>query len=303
MKLSALINPRLVRCSMAARTKDEALQELVKLLVASEAGLTDAEILAALAEREKQGPFSMGKGIAFPHARTEKVRDFTIVLGTSPAGIDFKAADGVKVRILILFVIPKKHSNLYLQTLAAFLNFFTVESNTQRVLEAKTGEDVVATIDGLSSRPAPAAPVATNGHVASIPSGTTLARALDALAAARAEALPVVDGEGNLVGELTAGSVLQLGVRDHLLSLATPATLSGVGSLEQALRQKADATIESLALVHSNGFPTVQEEETSLEVAIRLAGSGRTAYVLKGRRLVGTLGPAELLRRLLKAER
>lgn len=297
MKLSSLINPRLAVCGLAATTKDEALGRMVRTLVAAEPGLTEPEVMAALAEREKQGPFSMGKGIAFPHARTEKVKDFTVVFATVPGGVDFKAPDGVRVRIIILFVIPKKHSNLYLQTLAAFLNFFTVEQNVQRVLEAKTGEEAVAAIDALSSRPREVS--GGPSAVPSVTSGSTLAKTIETILASKGDAVPVVDAEGNLAGEVTAGSILQFGVREHLLSLATPATLAGVGTVDQMIRHRGEATIESLGLVHANGFSTVQEEESTLDVTVRLAGSGgRGAYVLRGRKLVGHLSPLDLLRRI-----
>src|SRR5258705_400583 len=118
MRLSSLLNPKLVKCGLSATTKEEALAEVARILSSAEPSLSETELLAALAEREKLGPFSMGKGIAFPHARTEKVKDFSIVLGTSPEGLDFRAPDGHKVHVVILFAIPKKHSNLYLHTRA-----------------------------------------------------------------------------------------------------------------------------------------------------------------------------------------
>ena len=60
---------------------------------------------AALAERDKLGPCSMAKGSAFPHARTEKVADFRIAVGTAPQGLDFKAPDGNPIRLdLIAFI-------------------------------------------------------------------------------------------------------------------------------------------------------------------------------------------------------
>lgn len=302
MRLSSLLNPKLVRCGLAARTKEEALAETAAILASAEPSLSEAELLAALAEREKLGPFSMGKGIAFPHARTEKVKDFSIVLGTSPEGLDFRAPDGHRVHIVILFAIPKKHSNLYLHTLAAFLNFFTAEGNLKKVLEAKSGEDLIASIDALSTRgresvvvhaPA-AAPPGLTPH-------TTVSKAFEALSAARSEALPVVDGEGNLVGELTSAAILQLALRDHLLALSAPGVLSPGPSLEKALRQHADSAIHSVAgLVATNGFRTVQEDDTPLQMAASLAQGGRStsAYVLRGTRLVGTITAAEILRRL-----
>jgi mannitol/fructose-specific phosphotransferase system IIA component (Ntr-type) len=300
--LSSLLNPNLVRCGLSARTKEEALSEMAGILAAAEPSLSEAELLAALAEREKLGPFSMGKGIAFPHARTEKVKDFSIVLGTSVEGLDFRAPDGHRVHVVILFAIPKKHSNLYLHTLAAFLNFFTAEGNLKRVLEAKSGEELIATIDSVSARGKES--VVLHSQAAAPPGltpHTTVSKAFEALSAAKGEALPVVDADGNLVGEVTTAAILQLALRDHLLALSAPGVLSPGPSLEKALRQHADSPIHTVAgLVATNGFRTVQEEDTPLQMAASLAQGGRTttAYVLRGSRLVGSITASEILRRL-----
>jgi len=300
MRLSSLLNPKLVKCGLAATTKEEALAEVARILSAAEPSLTEPELLAALAEREKLGPFSMGKGIAFPHARTEKVKDFSIVLGTSPGGLDFRAPDGHKVHIVILFAIPKKHSNLYLHTLAAFLNFFTVEGHMKRVLEAKSGEELIAAIDTLSVRGRETVVPQGPGFPTALTPQTTVTKALETLSAARGESLPVLDGEGNLVGELTSAAILQLALRDHLLALSAPGVLSPGPSLEKALRQHADSPVHTVpGLVATNGFRTVQEDDTPLQMAAALAQAGRTsAYVLRGTKLVGTITAAEVLRRL-----
>src|SRR5436190_1818619 len=160
MKLSSLLNPKLIKCGLAARTKEEALEEMLEVMAAGTPGVTVAELRAALAEREKLGPFSMAKGSAFPHARTEKVSEFRIAVGTAPQGLDFKAPDGNLIRLVVLFVIPKKHSNLYLTTLAQFLNLFASEENLLKAARAGCGEDMVVAVDACSVRPA-AAPLAS----------------------------------------------------------------------------------------------------------------------------------------------
>ncbi len=154
MKLASLLNPRLIKCGLAARTKEDALNEVIDVMAQATPGVSAAELRTALADREKLGPFSMAKGSAFPHARTEKVTDFRIAVGTAPQGIDFKAPDGNPIRLIILFAIPRKHSNLYLHTLAQFLNLFSVEENLQKAVLARTGEEFVALVDQLSGRPA-----------------------------------------------------------------------------------------------------------------------------------------------------
>jgi len=296
MKLSSLLNPKLIKCGLAARSKDEALEEMLEVMAAGTPGVSVAELRAALAEREKLGPFSMAKGSAFPHARTEKVTDFRIAVGTVPQGLDFKAPDGNLIRLVVLFVIPKKHSNLYLTTLAQFLNLFAAEENFLKAAQAKSGEDLVAAIDACAVRPS--VPALTSSLPTLTPQ-TSLSKAVELFSATKAEALPVVDADGNLVGELPAGALLQLGVREHFLHLTSSATLQAGGSIEAVLRSHADAPVETLGVLSSNGYRTVQEDEPLIEMAVKLCHAGaRGAYVLRGRRLVGAVTTGEILKRI-----
>ncbi len=296
MKLSALLNPKLIRCGLAARTKEEALDEVIQVMAAGTPGVTPLELKAALAEREKLGPFSMAKGSAFPHARTEKVTDFRIAVGTAPGGIDFKAPDGNPIRVVVLFVIPKKHSNLYLQTLALFLNLFGQEENLARAAGAGTPEELIAAVDAASGRPA--APAGAHPVPAVTPQ-TPLGKAVELLSQSRLDAVPVVDAEGNLVGELAAAALLALGVREHFLHLASTASLRAGDPIEAVLKHHAETPLESLGVIATNGFRTVQEDEPLLEMAVKLCHAGaRGAYVLRGKKLAGTVSTGEVLKRI-----
>lgn len=300
MKLSTLIQPKLVKPGLRAQTKEEALRELVDVLVGFDPTLVADEVLQALAERERLGPFSMGKGAAFPHARTEKVKDFTIVIGTAPDGIDFKAPDGNKIRVIVLFVIPKKHSNLYLHALAQFLSIFAVEGQASKIIAARTGEELVAVMESFGGKKEGAVRDSMGTLPPSVTLSTLLSRAVELLVQNRAEALPVVDSEGNLTGETTAAAILQLGVREHLLSLSHSATLKTSDPFDGLLRLHGDTALENLqGVVASDSYEAVQEDEPLLDVALRLVRSGaRSAYVLKGRRLTGAVSSTDLLRRI-----
>lgn len=296
MRISTLLSPALVRCGIASTSKEAALEEVLQVMAAGTPGISLAELKAALAEREKLGPFSMAKGCAFPHARTEKVAEFRIAVATAPAGIDFKAPDGLPIRLVVLFAIPKKHSNLYLTTLAQFLNVFSQEENLQRVLAARTGEEFMAAVDASAPRAAGAAPAVATP---SVTPQTPLSKAIETLALSRADALPVVDVEGNLLGELTASALLQLGVREHFLHLSSTATLKPGEALDAVLRSHAGTALESLGVISTTGFRTVMEEEPLVEMAVKLCHAGaRSAYVLRGKRLVGVVGTGEILKRI-----
>jgi mannitol/fructose-specific phosphotransferase system IIA component (Ntr-type) len=260
MKLSSLLNPKLIKCGLSARTKDEALVEMLEVMAAGTPGVTLDELKLALAEREKLGPFSMAKGSAFPHARTEK------------------------------------HSNLYLTTLAQFLNLFSSDENLLKAVQAKSGEDLITIVDSLGVRQTA---VLSGPVLPSVTPSTPLSKAVELLAATRAEAVPVVDAEGNLVGELTAHSLVQLGVREHFLQLASATSLHSGATIESVFKSHADAPLEKLGLLSTQGYRSVQEDEPLLEMAVKLSQAGaRGAYVLRGRRLVGSITTGEILKKI-----
>jgi CBS domain-containing protein len=138
-----------------------------------------------------------------------------------------------------------------------------------------------------------------SGGLSSVTPQTPLSKAVEIFSATRAEALPAVDGDGNLVGELTAGALLSLGVREHFLHLTSSATLQAGGSIESVLRSHGDASLESLGVLSSSGYRTVQEDEPLIEMAVKLCHAGaRGAYVLRGRRLVGSVTTGEILKKI-----
>src|SRR5262249_14355133 len=159
------------------------------------------------------------------------------------------------------------HSNLYLTTLAQFLNLFATEENLSKAVLAAGGEDLIAAVDGCVARPVGAPPAA---GLPTVTPQTSLSKAVGLPAATPAPSIPVVDADGNLLGELCAGTLLQLGVREHFLHLTGSATLQAGGSIEAVLRSHADASLEALGVVSPNTYRTVQEDDPLLDVAVKL---------------------------------
>ena len=57
--------------------------------------------------------------------------------------------------------------------------------------------------------------------------------------------------------------------------------------------------VETLGVVSHNGYRTVQEDEPLIEMAVKLCHAGaRGAYVLRGRRLVGSVTTGEILKKI-----
>jgi nitrogen PTS system EIIA component len=88
------------------RRKDSALLEMTRR--AQERGtVRDAELLrATLLLRERLGSTAVGRGVALPNARSLFVNEPGLVVGRSRRGIDWSAADGMPVQLVMLLLSP-----------------------------------------------------------------------------------------------------------------------------------------------------------------------------------------------------
>ena len=101
-----------------ARTKDEALAEMVEAVATSGAVQDREALLIAVRERERILSTGIGLGIAIPHARIELVERFVVAVGRTAAGIDFESIDQKPVHIVVLIAGPKDTQRPYLELLA-----------------------------------------------------------------------------------------------------------------------------------------------------------------------------------------
>lgn len=279
MRLTPLIQPAFVSCPLKGKTKDDVVHELAGMVARAGIGIQEKEIMDTLHARERQGPFSMGKGLAFLHARTEKVKDFTLGIGTSPSGLDFGAPDGRPVRLVVLMVVPKKHSNLYLYAMASFLNLFSSESNMMRASTAQTSADLVRLFDEFEGNARQKSPL--EELIQPTPflrMNQTIAQAVDVVLANKVDQIPVVSASEELIGEITLTSLLKL-----------------------ATSPEKDRKLEEIGPEALKAARVVVQDSTPLqELAERLSKeSTSVAYVVRDRRLIGQINPVELLRRMM----
>ena len=92
---------------MKAATKEEAIEELIDVVVARGglAASDRAAVLKAVMEREKRGSTGLGYGIAVPHVREcAQVSGITGAFGRSGDGIPFNAVDGNPVDLVFLIL-------------------------------------------------------------------------------------------------------------------------------------------------------------------------------------------------------
>ena len=146
-KITEFITVQSVDLNMKATNKSEAIIELTKLLEKSGKLDNIDKTLEALKEREKLGSTGIGKGVAIPHAKTEFSKDLVIAFGVSKQGVNFNSVDDEKVNLFFAFASPLKNSQTYLKILARISRLIRNDDFREKLLGAKTPEQVLELID------------------------------------------------------------------------------------------------------------------------------------------------------------
>lgn len=147
MKINEMINASLVKLDLAAKSKDEVLLEMAKLLQTQQRINNLDGFLEAVKEREKHGSTGIGFGIAIPHGKSKFVNQPSLVFGRSTSGIDFEALDELPAHIFFMIAVPDGSSDLHLQTLAKLSRKLIDEDFRDSLLKAKTVDQIIVALE------------------------------------------------------------------------------------------------------------------------------------------------------------
>ena len=119
MKLSDIIIGDAIVPSLANKTRDEVIGELVESL--AEAGAVSKQrvkdITKAILTREAQATTGIGKGVALPHAKLKGIKKPIATIGCSRDGINFASLDSKPVYSVILLLSSPDNPDEHLQAM------------------------------------------------------------------------------------------------------------------------------------------------------------------------------------------
>jgi mannitol/fructose-specific phosphotransferase system IIA component (Ntr-type) len=116
--LADLIDPKQIALNLHARTREEAMREIVDLLVAAGKIDNPEKFMEELRAREATNSTYAADGVAFPHVRTKLVDQIVLGIGRSEAGIPW-TGKGELAHLIFLIAVPERLISDYLVVVGA----------------------------------------------------------------------------------------------------------------------------------------------------------------------------------------
>ncbi len=286
MKLSKFVEKDWICCNETAGSRPEALDLLLNTLP-PEIEAAAREQLLNKEEQMLESTFTVGSGVAFPHARTTELEGIRVAIGLFPEGVPFQEDSPRDVQLVILFLFDEKRSGLYLKVLSAFSKLLEEDVHIDNLARCSSPESLLSYLEATGSRILGSFSL----HDLVMPPGDvlrttdTLNAALDSLADGSEQSIPVLDGEGILKGEMTHQDLIELCLHDYCGSITTggPEEFAQVFSDFSAIHGST-----SIDEVMSHDPFTIKDSSSLFEATRTLIDEGRSeAYVTADQRLVG----------------
>ena len=146
MKILDFIKEEWIIPELQGTDKLGVLKELSALLAPPLRVASPEELLAVLLEREKIESTGIGEGIAIPHGRMKKLKNFHIAFGRSTRGVDFDSIDRKPTHLFFLVMAPENAAVNNLKLLGRIVTLLKDASFKKKLMEMPTRKNLFDSI-------------------------------------------------------------------------------------------------------------------------------------------------------------
>lgn len=300
MKLSNLLDPRLILLGRNVESIDQAIVECVSSLSANRLrSISKDEALARLRAREMLGGTTFPTGIAIPHARFEGFDDI-LIIALIPL-VPIPVAGQRPVELVWCVLTSQASSSTYLKVLAHLASISKDEVTMAALTRADSGARFVDCIDKGAYEVEKGLHVGDimSRNVISIRDDASLRELTDLMFQNKLRYLPVIDTVGRLVGEVGVLDLIAAGIPDYVYRVGGLKFLDEFEPMQMLLANEDSIQVRSIM---KPPITSIAPDSPVLAVAFEMTRSRKRHFcVVEGGRLVGVISSMDILSRVLRA--
>ncbi|MBK0347549.1 PTS sugar transporter subunit IIA [Aerococcaceae bacterium zg-ZJ1578] len=152
MKIQDVLRKDAMILNLTSTSKADVIDEMVTKLV--ETGyVSDFETFrTGILNREALTTTGLGDGIAMPHAKNAAVNEATVLFAKSATGLDYESLDGQPTDLFFMIAAPEGANDTHLAALAELSQYLMKDGFADRLRQATTPEEVIATFDAEAEK-------------------------------------------------------------------------------------------------------------------------------------------------------
>ena len=147
MRITDLLDKRSISLDAAPGSKNEALDQIVALMVKSGKINNEEAYRKQVYAREEESTTGIGEGIAIPHGKCDAVDKPGLAAMVIKNGVDFDSLDGEPVTLMFLIAAPDTEDNVHLDVLSKLSVLMMDEEFSEALRNAKSVEEFLQIID------------------------------------------------------------------------------------------------------------------------------------------------------------
>ncbi len=300
MKLANLLMERRINIDLQALTKEGAVHELLDMIKREGVRLDFEAVARSIWEREEVEDTSYGRGVAFPHARTDAVDEMYILVGISRTGLKDRTPDGIPVHMICLLLTPSTIAKLYLQTLSGLAAFTRMEGTLDKLLKITHARDLIKLISDANVVVDKELMVkdVMRHDVATVTPDETLKDVANKMFRNRLSALAVVDENGKLLGVISDRDLIKAALPDYQALISNLNYSLDIEPFEELLKREDKIKVSQL---FQDQYEVTTPETRIVEVAAMMIFKDvRRVFVTSNDNLVGVLLRKDIVNMIIR---
>lgn len=299
MKLSDIINEKLILTDLKANSLREVFEEMVNHLKSHQPEIDETEIIKSLWDREQEKTTVRNCNFAIPRARTEIFNDFVFMVGRSKEGIDCGANDGNKTHLFLILIANIKKNKVLIQTKKAVYELARDNKKREALINASNAKEMLQIMENseIHITQTLTAFDIMNPHVTYATEDMTLLECANIFYQHGISGLPVLNAEGELLGVVTEKEIIKVGLPPYLELMNDLSFLKEFEPFEEFYKQQKNVTVGD---IYTDNYTAVTVDTSIIEIAFLVATKNvRRLFVIDRNKLIGIIMRRDLITQVI----
>ncbi len=298
MNLSHLLSPDSIICDVKGNTREEVYLEMLNLVPR----VGDKKVICdEIIKHEELIGMPNELGLAIPHTRTAGVEDLHIVIGIHKEGVILKSNDTTKTHVIVMCLISKSTSNVYLLTLGAVSKFFIKPGNLEKISACATPQEVMKVFqdEKVEIKHTITAEDVMSTDFVSATKDSSVKDIIDLMTTSGHGRVAVLNDQKELEGVVTIRSIFKSGIPEYILMMDNLKFLPNLEPFDQLLANEDQ--MQGTDFI--NRTPdTISPSTPLIQIIVKLVKKDVLAYYVVDdqNRPIGVITEQELITNVLR---